>query len=370
MIDTIRLAIAYEKRPAEWINTVRQMSALDVGKGTTQMNINPSKSYKMAGVYLPRMTYMERPSRGGKTYTLYIELSLPKLIFNNNFNELSDTDFDTITKELSSRLANVYNLHIPPAQLARAKVNKVHYSKNIVFTDYTPIVSITKSMGTADISRVYDTQNTNFRNGGHVYHMHTNSLDVAMYDKIADLKQEKISPKRSQEKDGYTQISLIDQLERNKSTSVARFEVRLNTARMIKRELETIGVFGGLTFQELYRTNISRRILLRHWNNIFNRIPKAHLDTDTPEQLLLNIKRENPDMVARETLAIVGLKLLESGQEARYIRSLLDGLFPAHQYRRLQQKGREPPALSQLKALMSITRNLTTMTPVSINNYI
>jgi hypothetical protein len=369
VIDTIKIVIRHSQRP-HWVEKARLQQSLDTNSGVFKAVANPSSAYKKMGVYQPRLTYIERP-RGlyTKSYELSIELSLPKLMFGNNFSELSDTNFPEVVKQLSETLRTTYNVWILPHQLKQATVGKIDYSKNIIFTDQTPVSTIVKNMQTANISKVYDVQNTDFKNGGHVYHIHTNSLDVAMYDKVADLKQEKVSPKRSRERDGYTQMSLLDELEEQKRVTVARFEVRLNGVKKIRSELMAIGSSSGITFSEMFSTDISRKILLRHWNNVFERIPKALLDTETPEQLLLNITKANPDIKAREALAVVGLKLLANNHDERYIRNLLEGLFTSSQYRRLSQKSREPPNPTQLKTLIQVTKTLTAMSPVSIDEY-
>ena len=369
MIDTIKIVMPFSQRP-HWVEKARLMQSLDTNTGVFKAVANPSSAYKKLGVYQPRLTYVERPTGlYSKQYELAIELSLPKLMFGNNFTELTETDFPGVVQELSDRLRKTYNVWLIPSLLENAKVGKIDYSKNIIFTDQTPVSTIVSNMRMANISKVYDVQNTDFKNGGHVYHIHTNSLDIAMYDKVADLKQEKVSPKRSREKDGYTQMSLLDELEQQKRVTVARFEIWLNGVKKIRAELAAIGSTSDITFKEMFKTDISRKILLRHWNNVFDRIPKALLDTETPEQLLLNITKANPDVKAREALAIMGMQLLAAKHEERYVRNLIEGLFTPAQYRRLLQKSREPPSPTQLKTMIQVTNTLTALKPVRIDDY-
>jgi hypothetical protein len=190
-----------------------------------------------------------------------------------------------------------------------------------------------------------------------------------MYDKVADLKQEKISPKRSRERDGYTQMSLLDELEKQKTVTVARFEVRINGMKKIRSELIAVASTAGTSFAEMYNKDLSRKILLRHWNNVFDRIPKGLLDSDNTEQLLINIKKANPEIKLREALAIIGFQHLARNNEERYVRNLTESLFSPAQYRRLRQKSREPPNATQLKSLIHVTNTLTEMIPVSIDDY-
>lgn len=371
MIDTIKLVISFNERP-EWIRKNNLQQSLVTNSGIFKATANPSSSYKKLGVYQPRLTYTERPSikESSRTHELAIELSLPKLMFGNNFSELDNSCFNDIVIKLSNTLVKTYGIYLPPQLIEQADVRKIDYSKNIVFSDRTPVSNIVSNMRMADISRVYDVQNTNFKNGGHVYHIHTNSLDIAMYDKIADLKQEKISPKRSREKDGYVQMTLLEQLDIQNKVTVARFEVRINGLRKIRHELSALGIETGTTFSEMYNSNISRNLLLRHWANVFNRIPKALLDSDSAEHLLINTKQANDSMKLTETLARIGYAYLIKDHDERYIRNLVEGLFNQSQYRRFKQKSREPPDPTQLKKLMHITNILAAMKPLSISDFI
>ncbi len=97
---------------------------------------NPTKQQAEAGFYLPRLTlYGRRDSSGSYNITLRVECSFPKLIYGNNFNELTDQDFanvvDTLSMGLERQGVIAYGMN-----LADASVSSIHYSKNIVLKDY------------------------------------------------------------------------------------------------------------------------------------------------------------------------------------------------------------------------------------------
>ena len=52
----------------------------------------PTKDDKIAGIYLPRLKLIKAVRTGGYSVRLYVELSAPKVLFNNNFDELADGD--------------------------------------------------------------------------------------------------------------------------------------------------------------------------------------------------------------------------------------------------------------------------------------
>jgi len=372
MIDTVKIIVPFSSQP-KWVTEAKLLQKLDATKGVFVAYNNPSSSYKKLGIYQPRLTYTERP-RGNyqKVYELAIEFSSPKLLYSNNFTELKDTDFDAVVVKLAEVLRDTYGVWLFPHIIAKARVGKIDYSKNIVFDDRTPVSTITEILRKADISRRYDLQHTNFKNGGHVYHIHFNSLDIAFYDKVADLRQTKVSEKRSYEKSGYTQLSMLDELEKQKTVSVARFEVRINGVAKLRKELEAIGVDStDLSFRSLFSTEISRKVLLRHWKNIFDELPKTPYATlDTVEQNLIAFKQTYPYAKPAVTSMSVMLAMLRKDHDdERYVRNLVEELFGKHTYYRYKRNGRSPPTKTQLKTLLLIEATLTAMTPVSIDDY-
>lgn len=372
MIDTVKILLTYSSQP-KWVTEAKLFTNVDATKGVFVAYNNPSTTYKKLGIYQPRLTYTERPKgRHIKSYQLAIEFSAPKLLYSNNFTELTDADFDAVIAKLSEVLRTTYGVWAFPHLLANAQVGKIDYSKNIVFTDRTPVSTITEILRKADISRRYDVQHTNFKNGGHVYHIHTNALDIAFYDKVADLRQNRVSEKRSYEKGGYTQLSLLDELEKQKTVSVARFEIRLNGVAKLRKELTVIGVDStGLSFRTLFSTDISRKVLLRHWNNIFDELPKAPFAViDSAEQNLIAYKQAYPHAKPAEVSFAVMLAMIRKDHDdERYVRNVIEELFGKHTYYRYKRNGRSPPTKTQLKTLLLIEATLTEMKPVSIDDY-
>lgn len=373
MVDTVKILLVYSSRP-KWVTEAKLFTNIDATKGVLVAYNNPSAAYKKLGLYQPRLTYTERPKGGYiKSYQLAVEFSAPKLLFGNNFTELTNTDFDTVIAKLSEVLRITYGVWVFPHLLANARVGKIDYSKNIVFTDRTPVSTITEILRKADISRTYDVQHTNFKNGGHVYHIHTNALDIAFYDKIADLHQNRVSEKRSYEKGGYTQLSLLDELEKQKMVSVARFEIRLNGIAKLRKELNVIGVDStDLSFHTLFNADISRKVLLRHWQNIFDELPKAPFAViDSAEQNLIAYKQAYPNAKPAEASFAVMLAMIRKDHDdERYVRNIIEELFGKHTYYRYKHSGHLPPTKTQLKTLLLIEATLIEMKPVSIDDYI
>lgn len=62
--------------------------------------------------------------------------------------------------------------------------------------------------------------------------------------------------------------------------------------------------------------------------------------------------------------------LRKEARDERTVRNLIESLFSKSQYTRLKNNGRTPPTKTQLKSLLQITKTITAMTPVGIEDFV
>ena len=368
MIDTVKLTMNLS-RPLRKSDLDFQLLK-EQEKGVIQGIYNPTAIMKKTGKYYPRLTYIERPAKSGKTYQLAIELSVPKLVFNNNFDELTDDDFPTVLKALSDVLREMKSLWLFKFQLENLEVSKIDYSKNIVLDNGMPVSYITGIVRRADISKVYDVEKDTFRNGGHIFHIHTNALDVALYDKVEDLKQSIKSPKRAYESDSLVQQNLIDAFNKNRNISVLRVEVRLNGKKQIRSMLEKIGLpSDNLTFGRLFSSDISSKVVNYHWQRILSKVPKAQLDFQTPDNILVKLLA-NDNVRPMNLLASLGYySLMASSDDSRNARSLIEKKLGSKAWYRLSKSILPLPEDDNLKVLTKISDVIRRKEPTRMKNY-
>jgi hypothetical protein len=102
-------------------------------------------------------------------------------------------------------------IEIADVQVLRdAEVAAIHYSKNIILTDYTDPCHYINAISLSNISHIYDTNKTYFENEGAAFRYRSSSYEVIFYDKIKDLLKGKLSDKRSIENDNFVQLSLLE----------------------------------------------------------------------------------------------------------------------------------------------------------------
>jgi len=90
-----------------------------------QSKQNPTQKELREGIYKPHLTLSHRINAAGTNeITLKIELSLPKLFFGNNFNELQLKDFPLLINQLVATLKDM-RVITTPVVLAQAPVSAV-----------------------------------------------------------------------------------------------------------------------------------------------------------------------------------------------------------------------------------------------------
>lgn len=223
--------------------------------------LNPSKQ---DNEYKPRLTLSKRMRQGGFSIALKIELSLPKLIFGNNFDELRNIDFQDTIQMLHHQLATM-GIITTYDTLINATITGMHYGKNIVLENRSTCALVINSIHKLKISKRWDLGNTDFRNNGQAIRFHTNHCELTFYDKVKDLEQALISEHRAIEQDNAVQLDLFNQLK--PQAQILRMECRLNNRRQIKAILQECDVkVGELTLKELFSETIAQAVLLRFWN--------------------------------------------------------------------------------------------------------
>ena len=259
-----------------------------------QSRQNPTKKELAAGIYKPRLTLFY--SFPHKKVMLKIELSLPKLFYGNNFEELKGKDLQPLVNKLAHTLGQM-EVIVDPKQLSKAHVSSVHYSKNIKLTDGSTPYHYIQKIKESNIKMSLDVNQTDYRNEGHSYKWHCNSYEVVFYDKIKDLEKAKQSEKRTIEKDNAVQLNLFEQFKERRKYEILRMEVRLNKRAKIKQLFTKLGIKSDLSLKSLLKPSISKKILLHYLDELENNRP-ALLDyrATNDKALLTDLIFNNPDL--------------------------------------------------------------------------
>ncbi len=330
---------------------------------------NSTASELKRGIYKPRLTLTHRFNCSGRSEkTLSVELSLPKLIYGNNFDELQNEDFISVFEKLRTTLKDM-SVFVYENSLRNAPVSAIHYSKNVPLTDgSTPHYLISK-IKEANIPLALDVNQTDYRNDGHSYKWHSNSYEVAFYDKMKDLEMAKKSDKRAVEKDNTLQLNLFDRLTERKRLEVLRMEVRLNKRQKMKQLFKTLKIEKELTFQNLFSSDISQCVLLHYLNELEKQRPKLFdYRTSNPKALLADLIINNPRLGVKRTIQLFGLKSVFDIVTARELRVMF-GKYGDRSWYRLFAEAKNIKLPATKSPFDIIRKNLTSFEPLKLVDF-
>lgn len=322
MLDTIKIQLT---SGMFWITdqTLFQKEKQNASRGYFTLVQNPSKGELSKGIYKPRLTMTKRFNTTGKRgVTLDIELSAPKLLFHNNYDELKDEDLPLFVEKLRQVLVEM-GIKVFSQTLLNAPISAIHYSKNLPLTDgMTPHYLISK-IKEAYISLSLDVNQTDYRNDGHSYKMHANSYEVAFYDKLKDLEMANKSEKRAIENDNAIQLNLFETFKERKRLEVMRMEVRLNKRQKIGQLFRTLGIQSELTLKNLFSPTIAQRILLHYLDELESkRLPLFDYKPTSQNSLLADLVINNPNLGVSKIMKLYGLKQAFDSTTPRELRNM------------------------------------------------
>lgn len=322
MIDTVKLTIP--SRMCTFFDKSRFLPEnTNALRGYKTFVQNPTKSELLSGNYKPRLTVTNRFNTFGYSeWMLSIELSLPKLVYGNNFDELTDTDFPKVIELLQAKLKEM-GVSVFSALLEAAPISLVHYSKNLPLIDgSTPHYYIGK-IKEANVPLSLDVRETSYDNDGCGIKWHANSYEVAFYDKIHDLGKAKRSEKRAIENDNVLQLGLFDEFKNRSKFEVLRMEVRLNHRQKMRGLFNSLGVNTDLTFKKLFSSSISKTVLLNYIDEIRKQRPLIVDATSNDRDFISELIIENPRMRLTKLFMLFGLKKALYKFDTRELRSIL-----------------------------------------------
>lgn len=276
---------------------------------------NPTSQDKRSGIYKPRLTLIKK--RKEKTYNEYehllkIEFSAPKMIYNDNVNELDENDFAELVKVLKLRLADM-GVNVDEEAIRNADVSSFHPAKNIPLTNGSTSTLAIKELSKINLNEKLDMNQTDFRNGGHSLQCYANSHSLAIYDKIKDFNK---PAGRAIDKDQTSrQMNIFKQIKKSKEyLEVLKIEVRLSNKTKMNSVLKELGYSKNPNFQDVFNKQLCQKIIKSYWEKIIIGKNVFLFDTNNnPQNILKNILSHYPSIKLKKlkkAIYLAGLSIL------------------------------------------------------------
>lgn len=339
------------------------------GRKMVKANRNPTAKEKKDERYMPRLTLMKVVRKGSVPIILNIECSIPKVVHNNNFDEVTEADLDYFAVQLQRKLHNMGVVVKSPEVIKNATVSTIHYAKNIVLTDYTTAYEVLCEVGKCNYSNRKQIDRQKYRGGGEAVHFYSKNWGLCLYDKMNEYNKSKVSEKGRLEQDTYCQLSLFDDSPLKKTVQIVRIEARYRTRPHIGKALKDAGITPeSLTLRHLFRNDIAKIMLKTEVAVLRDTYPAVSLSEKTPEQLVSELRVQNPNAHIGTIMQAVGYKTLLEATGSRDIRNI--GNFTSQQWYGLNKKMNELNFdRRKLKSFDVIDEQLEAFIPVRLRKY-
>lgn len=283
----------------------------------------PNQELKALGIYLPKFSLYKAARSDGYEIFGKVEFSAPKLLFGNNFDELTDDDLESVCRALSGRL-RLMGIRVHPLSIRITAVTAIHYGKNIPFTDYTTASQIIRDLSKCDTTIRKRYNQRDFVNNGEALYLHTKADGLVIYDKKQELQNTRSYANSRFEEENDCQFYLLDCFNQKPPFEVARVEARLLKRRAIKTALTRCSVNGnGYKFCDLFSSEIAKTVLLNAFAPFESEQNKLIYCQDASERLAIALRANNQELSPKDILMIVGCKDLLETSGYRDIRKLL-----------------------------------------------
>lgn len=338
-------------------------------KGELKSTLRPTASDKRKGLYRPRLSVNKRCIHGGFRTELYVEFSAPKLLLGNNFSELADSDFDRLCNHIRYRLLPM-GVDIPFYTIQNAKVQAIHFGKNIVFTDGTIPATILSHLKKNNISGKQRPLERDYKNGGEALYVGTKNHQFCLYDKRKELENARLTEVGNSEEDNWCQIDLFKERKIVEPFQVLRLEARFATPEEIRTELEKAGVKVSKrpTFKELFKSETARKALEWEVAELERMTPDVLTLGESVEDLVDDLVKRNPKATPTLVAKVVMLRQLRASCGLSTARKMLrmDSTQWSRLLRDVKKLEHKPPPSDKLA---EVKRQLADFKPVKLDDY-
>jgi hypothetical protein len=222
--------------------------------------------------YIPKVDVLEVLDKENKLvkYILIAEFSLPKLLYGNSVQEVTEKDLNRVIAALEHAFEKV-GIKVEEGAIRTSRITAVHFCKNILLPEDIRLQDILAELQRVDLGKVVDITTKETKNGGRILHIYSGTLELVFYDKVTDALRPKIKRKDKGHMD-YERV-IIDKYHLQ-DREIFRFEYRIKKTQTVKREINRALKREPLTavvFRDLFKPKLGQAVLLKAWQDLVGR---------------------------------------------------------------------------------------------------
>ncbi len=274
-------------------NTDERIRFMQEYKGHKSYIQNPSPEYRKQGIIYPNLRIDEGFKRGVYSCDLKASISFPKMLWGHSFEEVTDGHYPIGVDLLIQRLKDM-SVVVTKEAVFNARGQTINYCANVLFNSEPEARMFLGRMSKVSIGEWFENNARTFSNDGNAVRFRTDTFEIVFYLKYYDVLEKgnrAVSTRTTpQEKETVKRL-----LKAGGIPPVVRMEVRCNGSRSIRTHLRAaLGIDKQYwTFQELFDTANSRRVLRYYWHKIIDDpLNHAVLSTISDEDTCLRVLGE------------------------------------------------------------------------------
>ena len=222
--------------------------------------------------YLPKIEIYEALSkdRDEVLYTLQATFSVPKLLYGNSVQEVSENDLEKFIYAFRMALKDA-GIEIDSNAIATARVSQAHFCKNVLLPREIRMQEILTELKRVDVSKAVDVTYKEFKEGGRTLQIWSGTLEMVFYDKVCDAMRPKVKRK---DKGRMARERHIIEEYRLQDREIFRYEYRLKKNQTLKKHVNTaLGRPYQTTvlFRDLFESGLCKKLVLSSWHDLIQR---------------------------------------------------------------------------------------------------
>ena len=242
--------------------------------------------------YTPQVEVFETLDKENKQvkYIMTITFSVPKLLYGNSVQEVSDKDLAKAVSVLKHTLERA-GIIVSNKDLFDARVSAVHFCKNIFLPKDILLQDVLADLQRVDISKTVDVTTKETKNGGHILHIYSGVVERVFYDKVTDA----VRPKNKRKDKGHIDYErqVIEEFGLH-HTELFRYEYRIKKGQTVQRVINKAlerKPLTWVTFRDIFTEGLHQEVLWQSWRELVGK-PENQLALIGPAdrfKLLLHI---------------------------------------------------------------------------------
>lgn len=324
--------------------------------------------------YLPEVKFFNFPdpqphSLTGRLLKYWVTFSVPKLLYGNNIEEVTEDQYDEVVSLLCQQLRylplqiDIYRLNIQ-----MAKIKRIDFCKNALISELVPADQFCRMLMRSEHDHRSKYTQIEYRHGDS-YRENIKHRSVVVYDKLAELS----NSIKKEGREPTTREQFFLAAEKAHLFQIFRLEVQLQNSNQVAQELSHFGLERDyINFGNVFTEELAHSVLMKYWKKLIDNLdpnPEPFSEDNilaTFNEMVINRGNKTP----MNLFATFGLRHLAYKCGLDNIKDIFSKEYGSQAWLRLKNLYEEPTLNQGLYTFISsMEKIIDNMEPLQFGEY-